>query len=415
MLTPEVVRTVGPARGCALAGTGGTGCQAMRRNFLSQAPEGLAVLLALVVALGLSMNAAVALSIGFHDVLWPVGLSAQLAGFFYFTAGVVSLAGLVAIFPLLGKVLDLTGQPNSGRAGHSRLLALITQDGDSSTRPFAFVAAAAVAGLYIDLIIVFYSLHYRTRYVWIFSALALLCACVACVILPRIWKYLGTGLKAVGTSLTLLASVAHFWYQNVYVPENTPPGIYYDLTLGSIDRSGSDRLVPVHLTMENKSSVTERTLGSMVVVSGMYPNQKSRILSILAPIKYNNFLFPNDAYSTVFLVSVPDPGINALHLMIMLSYTRTTGLTLDNPIPMQKHLQSCPGDKLLEWPIVQSELRIFTEGAQVLYSDWCGDSKVPGGPSISVRMGTLAARAFASQVNVSSRDYTFPLGGASNP
>ncbi|MGA2830706.1 MAG: hypothetical protein ABSF03_31845, partial [Streptosporangiaceae bacterium] len=65
MLTPEVPRT---------------GYRAMRRNFLPQAPEGLAVLLALLVALGLSVNAAVALWIGFHDVLWPVGLSAQLVG-----------------------------------------------------------------------------------------------------------------------------------------------------------------------------------------------------------------------------------------------------------------------------------------------------------------------------------------------
>lgn len=388
----------------------------MRRNFLTPAPEGRAVLLALVVALGLSVNAAVALWIGFHDVLWPVGLSAQLVGFFYFIAGVVSLAGLVAIFPLLGKVLDLTGQPNTGRAGHSRLLALIIHDGDSSIRPLAFVAAAAVAGLYIDLIIVFYSLHYRTRYVWMFSALALLCACVASVILPRSWKYLGKGLKAVGISLTVLASAAYFWYQSVYVPENAPPGIYYDLTLGSIVRSGSDRLVSVDLTMENESSVTALTLGSMVVVSGIYPTQKSRILNTQTPINYDNFLFPNASYSAVLLVQVPDPGIEALHFMITLWYTRTTGLTLGNPIPMQEHLQSCPEGKLLEWPIEESELRSFTEGAQVLYSDWCGDSKNPGGPSIKVSMGTPAirssltvTRAFEQQVDVSFRDYTFPL------
>lgn len=386
--------------------------RAMRRNFLTQAPEGLAILLALAVALGLSVNAAVALWIGFHDVLWPVGLSAQLVGLFYFAAGVVSLAGLVAIFPLLGKALDPTGQPNSGRAGHSRLLALITQDGDSSIRPLAFVAAAAVAGLYVDLIIVFYSLHYRTRNVWMFSALALLCACVASVALPRIWKYLGKGLKAVGISLTVLASVVHFWYQSVYVPENTLSGIYYDLTLGSMVRSGSDRLVSVDLTMEDESSVSVRTLESMVVVSGIYPTLKSRILGTLKPIYDNSLLFPNAAYSSVFLVSVPDPGIEALHFEIMLDYARTTGLTLGNPVSTQEHLRSCPGGKSFEWPIEESELRSFTEGAQVLYSDWCADSKVPGGPFVHVELGTPATtRAFESQVNASSRDYTLSFGG----
>jgi len=411
------------AGGCALTGAGGTGCQAMRRNFLPQAPEGLAVLLALLVALGLSVNAAVGLWIGFHDALWPVGLSAQFVGLFYFTAGVVSLAGLVAIFPLLGKVLDQTGQPSSGRAGHSRLLALITQNGDSSTRPLAFVAAAAAAGLYIDLIIVFYSFDYRTRYAWMFGALALLCACVACATLPVSWSYLGKGLKAVGISLTVLASAAYFWYQSVYIPENNTSGIYYDLTLGSIVRSGSDRLVSVHLTMENESSVTALTLGSIVVVNGMYPTQKSRILRILTPIDDDSFLFPNATYSDAFLVQVPDPGIESLQFMITLWSTRITGLTLGNPIRMREHLQSCPDGTLLEWPIEEGELRSFTEGAQVLYSDWCGDSKNPGGPSTNAWMGTPATtrpsltvtRAFAKQVDRSFGDYTFPLGAGSNP
>lgn len=395
----------------------------MRRNFLTQAPEALAVLSALVVALGLSGNAAVALWIGFHDVLWPVGLSAQLVGFFYLTAGVVSLVGLVAVFPLLGKVLDLTGQPNTGRVGNSRLLALSNHDWDGSIRPLAFVAAAAVAGLYIDLIIVFYSLHFKIRFVWIFSALALLCGCVACVTLPRSWNYLGNGLKAVGISFTLLASATYFWYQRVYLPENTPTGIYYNLTIGSIVQSGRDRLVPVDLTMENESSETALTLGSMVVVSGMYPNQNSSILRILTPISDDNFLFPNAAYSAVLLVQVPDTRIESLHFTITLWYARTTGLTLDDPIRMQEYPRSCPGGTLLEWPIEESQLRSFTEGAQVLYSDWCGDSKNPGGPSTSAWLGTpattrsspAATRAFGKQVDVSIRDYTFPLGGDSNP
>jgi len=83
---------------------------------------------------------------------------------------------------------------------------------------------------------------------------------------------------------------------------------------------------------------------------------------------------------------------------------------------MQENLWPCPDGKQFEWTIEESELRNFTEGPQVLYSDWCTDSKVPGAPSVNVRMGTPATEsAMGSLVNVSSRDYTLTLGGESNP
>lgn len=394
----------------------------MHGKFQTQASEGLALLLTLVVALGLSVNSAVALWVGLHDVLWPVSLSAQLVGFFYLIAGLASLAGLMAIFPLLGKEIDVTDLPDSARVGHKHLLARIAHDLEESTRQLQFVAAAAVAGLYIDLTIVFYSLHYRTRYVWIFSALAVLCACVACVTLQKIWEYLGKTLKAVGISLAGLAAVAQFFYQSVYIPENTQVGIDYGLTLGSMARSGSARLVQVDLTMKDDSSVTAVTLGSMVVVRGIsYPSKKSMVqtstvLGSLQPIQNNNFLFPNDTYSYDFLVVVTDPGIEALNFGLTLYYARTTGLEFRNPILMHEHLWPCPDGKQFEWPIEESELRNFTEGPQVLYSDWCAESKVPGGPSVNVRMGTPATEsAMGSLVNFSSRDYTLTLGGESNP
>jgi hypothetical protein len=445
---PEVLRTVGPrARACALAGAGGTGRQAMRKKIPPQASEGLALLLTLVVALGLLVNAAVALWVGLHDVLWPVSLSAQLVGFFYLIAGLASLAGFIAIFPLLGKEVDVTDQPDSacaghdyllapvleesGRltdqsdsasAGHEHLLARIAHDLEESTRQLQFVAAAAVAGLYIDLTIVFYSFHYRPRYVWIFSPLAVLCACVACVTLLGIWQYLGKTLKAVGISLAGLAAVAQFFYQSVYIPENTQVGIDYGLTLGSMTRSGSARLVQVNLTMKDESSVTAVTLGSMVVVRGIsYPSKKSMVQKItvlrsLQPIQNNDFLFPNDTYSYDFLVVVTDPGIEALNFGLTLYYARTTGLEFRNPILTQEHLWPCPDGKQFEWPIEESELRNFTEGPQVLYSDWCAGPKVLGDPSVNVRMGTPATEsAMGSLINVSSRDYTLTLGGESNP
>ncbi len=235
--------------------------------------------------------------------------------------------------------------------------------------------------------------------------------------LPRIWKYVGRGLKVLGISLTALAAVVQFWYRDVYVPENTQVGIDYGLALGSVARSGGDRLVQVDLTMKDESAATALTLESMVVVSGItYPSRKSAVLSVLQPIQYNNFLFPQDTYSEDFLVVVRKPGIDVLRFSITLDYARTTGLTLGNPILAQEHLRSCPGEKELEWPIEESDLRSFTEGPQVLYSDWCADPEAAGGPSVGVRMGTPAAKiAMGSLVSVSSRDYTLTLARDSNP
>ncbi len=394
----------------------------MRKNLLRQVPEELVLLLVLllvlVVALGLSVNAAVALSIGSRDVLWPVSLSAQFVGFFYFTAGLASLAGVIAVFPLLGKALALSDQTDGAPADRS---ALILPGGETATRPLPFVAGAVVAGLYIDLVIVFYSFHYKTLYVWIFSVLALLCAGVACLTIPAIWKYLGRGLKTIGILLTTLATVVQFWYQSVYVPENTQVGIDYGLDLGSVVRSGGDSLVPVNLTMEDESPVTALTLGSMVVVSGInYPSGNSTFLQAIHPIDDDSFLFPNDTYSSAFLVVITRPGIDALHLKITLYYARTTGLTLGNAlVPTRKQLRPCPDEKQSEWSIKESNLRTFTEGPQTLYSDWCADSKISGGPFVKVEPGTRESRAaqnaMKSQVNMLYRDYTIPIGGDSRP
>ncbi len=118
----------------------------MRRNPMRRVPEGLALIVALVVALSLTVNAAVALTVGLRDTLWPVSLSAQFAGFFFFAAGLMSLAWLVAIFPLLARALGSPGQPDGARAAHGHLVALVVHDGGNAARSLAFVAGAAVAG-----------------------------------------------------------------------------------------------------------------------------------------------------------------------------------------------------------------------------------------------------------------------------
>ena len=90
----------------------------MQTTFLNRHWSGLACLSGPLLALALLANATVALWIGFQDLLWPVSLSARFSGLFLFIAGLVSLAGLFGIFPLLRQALTLLGtgtRPNTAR------------------------------------------------------------------------------------------------------------------------------------------------------------------------------------------------------------------------------------------------------------------------------------------------------------
>jgi hypothetical protein len=143
-------------------------------------------------------------------------------------------------------------------------------------------------------------------------------------------------------------------------------------------------------------------------------------LQAIHPIEDDSFLFPNDTYSYDFLVVITRPGIDALHLEITLYYARTTGLTLGNAlVPTRKQLRPCPDEKESEWSIKESNLRTFTEGPQMLYSDWCADPKISDGPFVKVGPGThespAAQSAMKSQVNMLYRDYTIPIRGDSRP
>jgi len=83
---------------------------------------------------------------------------------------------------------------------------------------------------------------------------------------PAIWKDLSRGLKAFGISLAALGAVTQFWYQSVYVPENTPTGMEYSFSVGPPVQSSLGRIVQVHVTMEDPGSVPNVVLASMVVV-----------------------------------------------------------------------------------------------------------------------------------------------------
>lgn len=382
------------------------------------AREGLPSLLGLVVALGLLVNAAVALWIGVQDTLWPVSLSAQLVGLFYFIAGILSLAGVFGVFSLFRKARGPTGKANAGQ-GSPRLMIIRRE---AYHRPLTLVASAAVAGLYIDLNIVFLSLHYQTKYVWAFGVLSLLCACLACVALPVIWNDLSKSLKAAGISLAVLGAAAQFWYNSVYVPANTAVGMEYAFSIGPAARSGADRLVQVNLTWQDAGTVPVLGLNSMVVVSGIgYPSGRSTILRVLQPIAGDSFIFPNDKYSRAFVVVISKPWVDALDVKLVVNFARATWLMLGQKLPTREyHFPSCPQGWRSEWYIHESALRRFTEGTQVLYSDWCY-SRVDPIPHIDagiagLRSGRLVFNPYQSPsgsdlgILHSFRDETLLLG-----
>jgi hypothetical protein len=203
---------------------------------------------------------------------------------------------------------------------------------------------------------------------------------------------------------------------------------------------GGDAIVPVHLTIENQSSVIALTIGSMVVVSGLtWPETSasvsdasaqqnlinyaqdlatpppgplapdtnirssavpgSMVLSVMQPIDNNSYLFPNDTVSRDFDVVVPDIAKNkiyALEFEIYVLYARTTRLTLGTSYrPVIADFASCAHDEQSSWYIDQSALVRFTRGAQKIFSNWCADLASP-----HINWGVYGARGVHDSVNV---------------
>jgi len=219
--------------------------------------------------------------------------------------------------------------------------------------------------------------------------------------------------KAVGLSLTLLAAVVGAWYQAIYLPQNAQVGIEYTLTLRSVVQSDSLTLADLQLTMENLSSVTALSVGSMVEVSGLSytsgkPNalsndaterhliayataqagsnsdirfggtENSTLLAVLRPINNDSYLFPDDIYTHDFVVVIPETGFAALTVRILVQYVRTTRIVLGAELPPQPvPPRGCKHGERYSWDIDQSALRTFTTGALQLNSYWCADLADP--------------------------------------
>jgi hypothetical protein len=324
----------------------------------------------LAAFLGLLVNALVALWIGFPDLFWPVSLSAQLVGLAYAIAGIVSLLGSFSAVWLLNKVRALKGVANV-RSDYMRDVAPLVQS--TFARPLKLVACAALAGIYIDLTIVFYSFHYSPVKVVLFTGLLLFSICVARITVPVIWSDLSKSLKITGISLAALGAIAQFWYQSFYVPTSVPAAINYDVSVGPVIQSGRDRLVQVHLAMKDSGSIPEIALESIAIVRG--ENYKKEeygpILKLSQPAEDGSFLFPNATFSDDFFVRITDSRVKILQVLLKVYFTRATWLTLGEPRGVDDSGSlTCPEHVRHEWYINESHLRSFTQGIQVLYSDW---------------------------------------------
>jgi hypothetical protein len=353
-----------------------------------------------LIVLGVLVTVAAALWIGLQDVVWPVSLSSQILGACLVVAGILGFvcAGLLIV---------------NGKAPSDVQLALI--------------AGGGVAALYIDLTIVAYSFRYEAGKAWFFCVLALDCASLILKTLPAAWKAITKSVKNAGITLAVLGVAANFWFQSLYLPENAQVGIEYGLSVSPVVTVGRDRLVTIHLTMDNHSPVAAVIVGSMVVVSGLdYQNsRKSKVLSnnkaqklaqqrartyaasltgrpldksaavpnpnvrfdgklkstaltILQPVNSDSYLFPDDAYSRDFDVVIPDHRIAALDVKLYVQFARTTRLLLGPHIASTlKHHGSCSNDKISTWYVKESALLRFTRSTQILDTYWCADLSKP--------------------------------------
>lgn len=390
---------------------------------------------------GLVLTTAVALILGFQDVVWPVSLSAQIVGLFFLIA---VLFGLIGIWLLARRALPLRRRPATTGVA------------------LAFISGGAVACLYVDLTIVAYAFRYQPRVAIAFAVLGLVCLCLAWRTLPPSWSSLSKTVKSAGITLAALGTLANFWYQSIYLPENSQVGIEYAVSLGPVVNSGGgSRLVTIDLTMDNESPVTALTLGSMVVVTGLeytssgrqgaisskaaqeraaayaaslaerpsksaaIPNPnieftgslKTTTLTILRPIDNDSYLFPDDEYAREFDVVIPNKQIVALQVKLYVLSARTTRLSLGSRlVSAPKNLDTCSNDEQSGWYVNESALVRFTRGAQILYSDWCADL---GDPYITWDVATPpgthdspgAENSIGANIDVinSSRDDIFVL------
>ena len=354
-----------------------------------------------IVTLLLGWMAVIAIWLGGQDFFAPVSLPAQIVGACFGIAGLIALAGSLMV---AARALPVT-----------RAFA----KGNFQT---ALIAGGAVAGLYVGVTLVLHAYRYEPAIAWAYGGLAAGCLLLALQALPATWRRISRSLKGIGISLAVIGTLVNFWFQSFYLPENTQVGIQYGFSVGPVVTSGGSRIVTVDFTMENQSSVTALTIGSMIVVSEVVipanesavpdptaqnnlsnyaqsqvelqpeitsanPNirssgtQTSMVLAVLQPMADASYVFPDDIYSREFDVVVPKTtqgSIVALEIQMTVLYARTTRLVLGTTyLPRIRNFPTCADDEQSSWSVAESAIVRYSRGPQVVYSNWCAELADP--------------------------------------
>jgi hypothetical protein len=212
--------------------------------------------------------------------------------------------------------------------------------------------------------------------------LALICLFLAGMLLPlvrSVWKDISGALKGLGALATALGLLAQFWYVSIYIPRNTQVGICQRRQLPARHR-GSAASGPAP---DNRV----RKVGGNPYV-GFRGSEPTSVLAVDSPINNNSLLLPGAVYTKDFVVVVPEPGIAALQVAIMVDYARQTRLVLGHAALLKHpvHVPGCPAKYAITRasPIQESGLRSFATGGLHLYSSRCAQL---GNPFIAQTIG----------------------------
>jgi len=362
------------------------------------------------VAVFVAIGAWPSLWIGLHDLLGPVSFSSQLLGAVYTAAGVCIVVGVVQLARPWPAPPQRAGPPPAAPNGEA---ATPPQDGNYGLAGFFAAAASALVALSISVS----AYGYRPAFVWIFGALAVgNCAIAIVFVRDEHVRVLSTALKSSLLAGGTLVAVASFTYQNIYVPSDTEVGIEFASSSGKPVKVSRDiYLVPVHLTMTDRSSVGAVVATSLATVTGVYyaghgrqylapeqaqqrevvegdqaapreqsssdlsdvfPGREHRtVLAATKLIADGSELVPGGTYVHSFVVAVPRYNFKSLSIEQSIVYGSTSRLTLaaGKPFkgPVTEAVSGCSHSVERHWRLRESELRAFSRGQQILVTNWC--------------------------------------------
>ena len=103
-------------------------------------------------------------------------------------------------------------------------------------------------------------------------------------------------------------------------------------------------------------------------------------MTVLRPIGNASYLYSGARFTKDFVVIVPKQKIDALNVRILVQYVRSTRILFGDDAKIEKKsLTTCQHneDGRFSWDVGQSNLRTFTNGPLILYSDWCAQLSNP--------------------------------------